>query len=48
MGEAEGKRLVERSRYRLEDNIRMDFKERGWGLIDYIIWLRIVASGGLL
>jgi hypothetical protein len=44
-GEIEGKRLLGKPRHRLEDNIKMDLKERAWiGLI----WLTIGTSGILL
>ena len=31
MGKPEGKRHLERPRPRWEDNIKMDFREEGWG-----------------
>jgi hypothetical protein len=36
MGKPEGKRPLARSRRRWEDNIKMDFKEIGWGGMDAI------------
>jgi hypothetical protein len=30
------------------DNIEMDLREIGWGGVDWVIWLRIKTSGGLL
>jgi hypothetical protein len=39
--ELQGKRLLGKPRYRLEDNIKMDPRETGWGVIIGFIWLRI-------
>jgi hypothetical protein len=36
VGEPEGKRPLERQRRRLEDNIKMDLREIGWGGMDWI------------
>jgi hypothetical protein len=36
VGKPEGKRQLARSRYRWEDNIKMDLKEIGWGGMDWI------------
>jgi hypothetical protein len=36
VGKPEGKRPVGRSRRRLEDNIKMDLREIGWGGMDWI------------
>jgi hypothetical protein len=36
VGKTEGKRPLERSRHRWEDNIRMDLREIGWGGMDWI------------
>jgi hypothetical protein len=36
VGKPEGKRLLRRPRRRWEDNIRMDFREIGWGGMDWI------------
>jgi hypothetical protein len=44
-GKLEGKRPLGRPRRRCEDNIKMDFREIGWGGMDWI-WLRIGTSGG--
>jgi hypothetical protein len=45
----EGKRPLGRSVCRLEDNIRMDLRGRGWEGLDWIfIWLRIGINGRLL
>jgi hypothetical protein len=33
---AEGKRPPERSRRRWEDGIRIDFRENGWGSVEWI------------
>jgi hypothetical protein len=36
VGKPEGRRLLERPRYRWEDNIKMDFQEVGCGDMDWI------------
>jgi hypothetical protein len=36
MGKSEGKRPLERPRRRWEDGYRMDFREIGWGSVDWI------------
>jgi len=36
VGKAEGKRLFEIPRRRWEDNIKMDFQEVGFGVMDWI------------
>jgi hypothetical protein len=36
VGKLEGKRPLGRSRRRLEDNIRMDLRDIGWGVMDWI------------
>jgi hypothetical protein len=48
VGKPEGKRPLERPRRRLEDMIKMDFKEIGWGGWSGFTWLRIGIVGGLL
>jgi hypothetical protein len=45
MGKPVGKRLLERPRCRLVDNIKMNLREIGW---NGLIWLRIETNGGLL
>jgi hypothetical protein len=35
VGKPEGKKLLERSRRRWEDNIKMDLREIGWGVMDW-------------
>jgi hypothetical protein len=45
VGKSEEERLLGRHRRRLNDNIRMVIKERGW---TRFIWPRIRTSGGLL
>jgi len=32
----------------IEDNIKMDLQEVGWGVSTVLIWLRIGTGGGLL
>jgi hypothetical protein len=44
VGKPEGKRSLERPRRRWMDNIKIDLKEIGWGVMDWIV----LASGGLL
>jgi hypothetical protein len=36
VGKPEGKRLFGRTRHRLEDGIRMDLREIGWGSVNWI------------
>jgi hypothetical protein len=36
VGKPEGKRQLERPRHRWEDNIKLDFREIGWGGMDWI------------
>jgi hypothetical protein len=38
----------QRSRRRLEDNIKTGLTDNGWGVCDGLIWLRIGTSGELL
>ena len=51
MGKAEGKRPIGRPRRRWEDNIKMNLKEIGCGLVDWIElaqdrdrWLALVST----
>jgi hypothetical protein len=48
VGRPGGKRPLERSRRRWEDNIKMDFQEVGWGAWTGLIWLGIGTGSGLL
>jgi hypothetical protein len=49
LGNPEGKRPLRRPRRMLEDNIKMDLREREDGVVwTGFIWLRISTSGGLL
>jgi len=48
VGEPEGKRPLERSRLRWDDNIEMDLQEVGWGPWTGSSWLRIGTGGGHL
>jgi len=36
VGKPEGKRSLERRRFRWEDNIRMDLREIGWHGVDWV------------
>jgi hypothetical protein len=44
----ERKRPLERPKYRWEDNLKMDLKGIGWGVMDLINWGQYRDSGGLL
>ena len=46
--EPEGKRPLERHRYRWKDNIKMDVQDVGWGSWTGLMWLRIRTVGGHL
>jgi len=49
VGKPEGKIPLGRSRCRLEDNIKMDLQEVGWGGVwTGLSWLRIGTDGGHL
>jgi hypothetical protein len=48
VGKPEGKRPLGRPRRRWEDNIRIDFREIGWGGMDWIDLVQDRDSGGLL
>jgi hypothetical protein len=48
VGNPEGKRLPGRPRQRWEDNIKMDPREIVWDGVDWMMWLRLGTSGGLL
>jgi hypothetical protein len=48
MGIPEQKRPLGRSRHRLEDNIKIDLQEIGWGAWTRYIWLRTGTSSRLL
>jgi hypothetical protein len=43
LGKPEGKRPLERPRYRLEDGIRMDPGEIGWGSVE---WVQLAEDKG--
>jgi hypothetical protein len=48
VGKPEGRRPLERPRRRWEDNIKMNFREAGWGAWTGSIWLSIGTGGVLL
>jgi hypothetical protein len=48
VGKREGKRPLERPRYRWENGIKMDLLEIGWNMWSGFTWLRIGSGGGLL
>jgi hypothetical protein len=48
VGKPEGKRSLGRPKHRWEDNIKVYFREVGWGILTLYIWLRIGTDGGLL
>jgi hypothetical protein len=41
VGKTEGRRPLERPRRRWKDNIKMDFREVGWGAWTRSVWSRI-------
>jgi hypothetical protein len=43
-----GKRILGRTRHRLDDNIKMDLKEIGCETWTGFNWLRVGSNGGLL
>jgi hypothetical protein len=52
VGKPEGKRPLRKPRRRWEDNIRMDFREIGWGGMELIVlaqdrdqWRAVVITG---
>jgi hypothetical protein len=47
VGKPEGNRPLGRPGRKWEDNIKMDFREIGWGWTG-LIWLRLGTSGGPL
>ena len=48
VGKPEGKRPLGRPRHRLEDTVKMDSQELGWGAWTGSIWLRIGTGDGHL
>jgi hypothetical protein len=48
VGKPEGKRPLGRTRYRWEDDIKMDLRERGWGGMDWIYLAQDITSRGPL
>jgi len=48
IGKPEGKRTLRRPRCRWKDKPSLDIKEIVWGSVDWIIWLSVGTSGGLL
>jgi hypothetical protein len=51
MGKPEGKRPLERPRRRRQDGIKMDFREVGWGCVEWIhlaqdrdLWRAVVSA----
>jgi hypothetical protein len=47
-GKSEEKKLLGGPRCRMEDDHKMEPKAMGWEVVDWIHWLRIAISGGLL
>jgi hypothetical protein len=48
IGKPEGKRLLGRPERKLENNTKMDLRERGWGGMDWIRLAQIRTSDRLL
>jgi hypothetical protein len=48
VGRPQGRRSLETSRRRWEDNIKINLQEVEWGAWTGLIWLRTVTGGGLL
>ena len=48
VGRPDGRRPLRRRRHRLEDIVKMDVQEVGWGAWTGLIWLRTGTGGGLL
>jgi hypothetical protein len=48
VGKSEGKIPLARPRHRWEDNIKMDLREIGWGVLTGFIRLRMGTSGSIL
>jgi hypothetical protein len=48
MEKPEGKRQLGKPRHTWVDNIEVDHREIGWCDMDWMIWLRIGTSGGVL
>ena len=48
VGKSEGRRPLEKPRRRLEDNIKMYFRDAGCGACIRLMWLMIDAGGGVL
>jgi hypothetical protein len=48
VGKPEGTRPLGRPRRRRVNNIKMDLREIGWDGMNWMIWLRIETSRGLL
>jgi len=48
VGRLEGKRPLGRPRYRWENNVRIDLREIGWEVVDWIHLAQNRISGGLL
>jgi hypothetical protein len=47
-GKPAGRRPLGRPRRRWVDNIKIDLNEIGWDGVDWVNWLRIGTTGGLL
>jgi hypothetical protein len=44
VGKLKGNRLLERSTPRSEDNIKMDLREIGWVIVDWINLSRVIGQ----
>jgi hypothetical protein len=48
VGKPEGKSPLGRPRRRWVNSIKINLRETGWDVMDWIDWLRLGTSGGLL
>jgi hypothetical protein len=48
LGKPDGRKTLERPRFRWEDNIKIDLQEVGWEAWTESVWLRTGTGGRLL
>jgi hypothetical protein len=46
IGNSEGKGPLERSRHRWKDNIEVDLRKCGWGVLTWFMWVRTAGRWG--